>query len=355
MGVLDRMSNESHESVHYRYDPRSGLRAIIAIHSSVLGPALGGARWYPYPSEDEALEDVLRLSSAMTAKAAVAGLDFGGGKGVVIGNPHEKTPAQLEAYARFVEDLGGRYVTTTDVGTTSAEMDVLHGFTNHVVGVSPELGGGGDTSELTAFTIVEGMRAALQVAFGSDSFEGKHVVVVGVGKVGVRVARTVVERGARVTLADVRGEAAERLAAELGGAVASPADAYSLECDVLSPNALGNVLNRFSIPGLRCRMICGGANNQLGDDPGDARLLFDRDILYAPDYVVNSGGLISAAVERDGYDAARAQSIAARVYDTTLRVLQDAARDGSSTAEAARRIVQERLASGTTSAPAAGG
>ncbi|MDA0352728.1 MAG: valine dehydrogenase [Chloroflexi bacterium] len=344
MGLLELMEQSDHESVYFRRDPRSGLRAIVAVHSTVLGPALGGTRWYPYPNEDEALEDVLRLSSAMTAKAAVAGLAFGGGKAVVIGDPHAKTPAQIEAYARFVDDLGGSYVTTTDVGTTTAEMDQINEFTPHVVGVSPSLGGGGDTSELTALTITEGMRAALEVAFDSDTFQDRHIVVLGIGKVGARVARIVAERGARVTLADIRANDVAALAAELSAEVVDPAAAMTTECDVFSPNALGGLLNPNTIPLLRCRVVCGGANNQLASDPSDARFLAARNIVYAPDYVVNSGGLISAAVERDGYDAKRARTIAGRVHDTTLTLLQTAKRDGISTAEAAQHLVAARLA-----------
>ena len=353
MPLLERMDLEGHESVFFHREPRSGLRAIVAIHSTALGPALGGTRWYPYPSEDDAIEDVLRLSSAMTAKAAVAGLDLGGGKAVVIGDPHAKTPEQLEAYGRFIDSLAGRYVTTTDVGTTSAEMDTIRGFTSHVVGVSEALGGGGDTSALTALTITEGMRAALDVAFGSDSFEDRHIVVLGIGKVGARVARIAKERGARVTISDVRADAVSSLAAELDAEIVDPATALQTECDVLSPNALGGVLNPDTIPLLRCRVVCGGANNQLQTDPDDARFLAARDIVYAPDYVVNSGGLISAAVERDGFDADRAREIAGRVYETTRTLLTTARAKGISTAEAALNLVNARLA--TAAAVRAGG
>ena len=345
MAMLERMDHAGHESVFFHRDPRSDLQAIVAIHSTALGPALGGCRWYPYTSEDEALNDVLRLSLAMTAKAAVAGLDLGGGKAVVIGDPHEKTPAQLEAYARFIDSLGGRYITATDVGTTSAEMDTIRGFTPHVVGVAESLGGGGDTSELTALTITEGMRAALDVAFGGDSFQDRHVVVLGVGKVGAKVARIAKERGARVTVSDVREEAVSTLATELDVETVDPAAALETECDVLSPNALGGMLNPDTIPLLRCRVVCGGANNQLRLDPDDARYLAARDIVYAPDYVVNSGGLISAAVERDGFDAARARELAGHVFDTTRSLLTSARAEGISTAEAAQNLVAARLES----------
>ena len=215
MSLLEQMEQLGHESLHVHRDERSGLKAIVAIHSTVLGPALGGTRWYPYPNEDDALRDVLRLSSAMTAKAAVAGLDLGGGKAVVLGDPHDKTLAQIESYARFIDSFGGRYITTTDVDTTTAEMNAIRGHTPHVVGVGEDFGGGGDTSELTAITLTEGMRAALRVAYDDESFEGRHIVMLGIGKVGAKVARIVAERGARVTVSDVREEALAQLAVEL--------------------------------------------------------------------------------------------------------------------------------------------
>ncbi|MEX2374832.1 MAG: Glu/Leu/Phe/Val dehydrogenase dimerization domain-containing protein [Dehalococcoidia bacterium] len=354
MGVLGQMDAMGHETVICHRDVASGLRVFVAIHSTVRGPALGGTRWHPYATEDDALRDVLRLSQAMTAKAAVADLPLGGGKAVVIGDPGAKTPEQLAAYARLIDSLGGRYITTTDVGTTTVEMDTLRGMTRYVVGVSPALGGGGDTSELTGVTVIEGMHAALRVAFGSATLDGRHVVVVGVGKVGARVARHAAAAGARVTVADVREDAARALATEVGADVMSVDDALFAECDVLSPNALGNVLNEKTIPRLRCRVVCGAANNQLGKDPEDAALLAARGIVYAPDYVVNSGGLINASVEwgsveqtsaePGGYDAARARGIASRVHDTTLAILEAARDEGCSTAEAAQRLVAERLA-----------
>lgn len=344
MGVMQEMEVLGHETVVVHRDEASGLRALVAIHSTRRGPALGGTRWHPYVSEEDALRDVLRLSQAMTAKAAVADLALGGGKAVVIGDPATKTPEQLAAYGRLIESLGGRYITTTDVGTTTAEMDLLHGVTRYVVGVSEALGGGGDTSDLTGVTVIEGMRAALKVAFGDERLEGRRVVVLGVGKVGSRVARHAAAEGARVAVSDVRSAAAEALAAEIGADVLDAGEVLTAECDVLSPNALGNVLNRETIPLLRCRVVCGAANNQLGEDPEDADLLAARGIVYAPDYVVNSGGLINAAVEWEGYDAARARTIAARVHDTTLAILESARDEGCSTAESARRLVQQRLA-----------
>ncbi|MXZ47182.1 MAG: Glu/Leu/Phe/Val dehydrogenase [Chloroflexi bacterium] len=342
--VAEAYDTLHHEEVLYHRDAASGLRTIIAIHSTALGPALGGTRWYPYDDAEAALRDVLRLSMAMTAKSAVAGLDLGGGKAAVIGEPAERTPEQLAAYARAVNHLEGRYITTTDVGTTTADLDQLAEFTDHIVGTSPERGGSGDTSALTAETVMLGMRAALRVAFGDESLEGRRVVVVGVGKVGGRVARACAAGGASVGVADVWREGAERLAAEIGADVLDPATAYTEPCDVLSPNALGGVLNEQSIPELRCRVICGAANNQLLRDPEDAELLDEHGILYAPDYVVSAGGVINVAVELDGYSEERARAIAGRVYPTTLEILELSERLVISTAEAALRRVEDRIA-----------
>ena len=333
-----------HEQVVYHHDPASGLRAIVAVHSTALGPSLGGTRWYPYDTEEEALRDVLRLSAAMTAKAAVAGLDLGGGKAAVIGDGNAKTPAQLAAYARMLDRIEGRYITTTDVGTTTADLDALCELTSYVAGASPAHGGSGDTSELTAATVMQGMCAALRVAFGDESLAGRRIVVVGVGKVGSRVARAAAAGGASLAIADVWREGAEALAEELGADLLEVDAAYREPCDVLSPNALGGVLNTDSIPELRCRVVCGAANNQLLRDPADAALLAARNVLYAPDYVVNAGGLINVAVEREGYDPARAHAMAARAYATTLAIFETAQRLHISTAEAALQRVEERLA-----------
>ena len=343
MPVLQRMAAGAHEQVIYHRDAATGLRAIVAIHSSRLGPALGGVRWHPFESEEAALTDVLRLSSAMTAKAAMAGLPLGGGKAVVIGDPAAKTSDDVRAFGRFVETLGGRYLTTTDVGTTLDDLDVMAEVTRHVVGTSPKSGGSGDTSELTAVTIVSGMRAALRFLFGDDSFEGRRIMVVGVGKVGGRVARTVAEAGAEISLADVRAEAAARLAQEIGATVVPVESAYASPCDILSPNALGGAINAQSIPALRCRAICGGANNQLSQDPDDGDLLAAQGILYLPDYVVNSGGLISAARQVTGFDEAQARALAEHVGDVALQLLQDADRLGTTPARAAAGRVQEIL------------
>lgn len=342
--ILVRMTAAAHEEVIFHRDADSGLEVIVAIHSTLLGPALGGTRWQPYTNEAAALEDVLRLAEAMTAKSALVGLPFGGGKAVVIGDPDQKRPEALRAYARFIDRLGGRFWTTTDVGTTTAEIDEMRRHTEYVVGTSAAQGGTGDTSELTAVSVVAGMRAAMESTFGTDSFAGRRLVVLGTGKVGSRIARLAANEGAHVVVADVREEVAAALAREIDGETSAAATAHALDCDVLSPNGLGGVLNPASIPELRCRVVCGAANNQLANDPADAALLASRGILYAPDYVVNSGGVISVTAGWEGGSAESARALAEAVRETTARVIALAEAEEFTTAAAAARLVAERLA-----------
>lgn len=344
MAELHTIHDDRFEQIAHWLDSDVGLEAICAIHSTARGPAIGGTRWQPYTDFDDALNDVSRLAEAMTLKSSAARLPFGGGKAVVIGDPSEKTEAQLHSYARFIDQLGGRYLTTTDVGTTTAEIDQLSQWTPHVVGTSPELGGSGDTSALTAVTVLSGIYATLEALDGDPSPAGKTIVLVGVGKVGSKVARSLADEGADLLVADIRAIAAAMLAAEIGARTVSVDEAFVTPCDLLSPNALGGVFNEDSIPELRCRVICGAANNQLLRDPEDAELLAERDILYAPDYVVSAGGVINVAVERDGYSEERARAIAADVYPTTLEILEMSERLVISTAEAALRRVENRIA-----------
>ena len=332
-----------YEEVALWRDQGAGIEAICAIHSTALGPAIGGTRWQPYADLDAAFADVLRLSEAMTLKSSAARLPFGGGKAVVIGDPAKKTEAQLRSYAEFVNEFEGRYLTTTDVGTTTNEIDQLSQWTPHVVGTSPALGGSGDTSALTAVTVLNGIYATLQALDGDPSPEGKTVVVVGVGKVGSKVARSLAEDGARVLVADIRAIAAAVLAAEIGARTISVDEAYVLPCDVLSPNALGGVFGEETIPALQCRAICGGANNQLVRDPDDATLIAERGILYAPDYVVNSGGVISVAQEVAGWSYEQALEHAEGVIETTRDIFDLAERRKLTTAEAARDVALSQI------------
>jgi valine dehydrogenase (NAD+) len=347
VSVFEQLGGEFEEVV-FLHDPPTGLRAIVAVHSTVLGPALGGTRCYPFPSDDAALTDVLRLSRAMTYKASAAGLDLGGGKAVIIGDPRSvKTEALLHTYGRFIEDLGGRYITAEDVGTTLADIDVIRRETRHAGGASQSLGGSGDPSVLTAYGLFAGMHAAAKEAWGDPSLEGRRVAIQGVGKVGAGLARHLREAGASVVVADVDAAAVDRLARELDVEVADPDAILAAECDVLSPCALGGALNERTIPALRCRVVCGAANNQLAA-PEHAQAIASRGIVYAPDYVVNAGGIINISEEfvPGGYEPERARRSVARIEQTLTTVFQMAREQNLTPAGAADRMAEERLRAG---------
>ncbi len=332
---------------HWR-DTDADLEAICAIHSTARGPAIGGTRWQPYPDSDAALTDVMRLAEAMTLKSAAARLPFGGGKAVVIGDPARKTEAQLRSYAEFVNEFDGRFLTTTDVGTTTDEIGLISQWTSHVVGTSSELGGSGDTSELTAVTVLGGIRATLEALDGDPDPAGRSIVVVGVGKVGSKLARSLAQSGARLILADIRAIAAAALAAEIGARTVSVDEAFVTPCDLLSANALGGIFDARAISALNCRAICGGANNQLVRDPDDAALIAERGILYAPDYVVNAGGVISVAQEVAGWTFEESFARAEDVVATTREIFSIAERRRISTAAAARQYALAQISAATS-------
>jgi valine dehydrogenase (NAD+) len=341
--VFDR--GTGHEQVSFWQDPESGLRAIIAIYSTALGPALGGTRFYPYASEGDALADVLNLSKAMAYKAACAGIDLGGGKAVIIGDPStDKTEALLRSYGRFVQSLGGRYYTACDVGTYVEDMDVIARESSFVTGRSPAHGGAGDSSILTAYGVFQGMRAAAEAIWGTASLSGRRVGVAGVGKVGHHLVQHLLEDGASVVIADVNRDAVDRVrvlhpevdVVEVDALVAQPMDVYA-------PCALGGAVSDEVVGILQAQVVCGAANNQLAH-PGIEKQLEERGILYAPDYVVNSGGLIQVADEIEGYSEPRARAKAAAIFDTTRRIFQLAAEEGVPPAVAADRLAERRMA-----------
>ncbi len=343
MGVFDQATG--HEQVVFCNDPASGLRAIISIYSTALGPALGGTRFYPYASEDDALEDVLRLSRAMAYKAACAGLDLGGGKAVVIGDPHtDKTETLLRSYGRFVESLNGRYYTACDVGTYVEDLDVIARETRFVTGRSPAHGGAGDSSILTAFGVFQGMRAAAEVVWGEPTLRGRRVGIAGVGKVGHHLVEHLLGDGASVVVADVDRYAVER-ARRLHPEVDAvpPPELAGQPMDVYAPCALGGALNDETVTVLQARVVCGAANNQLAH-PGIEKVLEDRGIVYAPDYVVNSGGLIQVADEIEGFAFERAKAKAAEIFTTTRQIFHVAAAEGVPPAVAADRLAERRMA-----------
>ena len=342
--VFDRLAG--HEQVVHCSDESTGLRAIIAIHSTALGPALGGTRFFPYASEQAALEDVLALSRGMSYKAAAAGLDLGGGKAVIIGDPATlKSEALLRAYGRFVQSLNGRYYTACDVGTYSTDMDVVARECRFVTGRTVEAGGAGDSAVLTAYGVFQGMRAAAEVTWGAPTLAGRRVGVAGVGKVGRHLVRHLLEDGAAVVVTDV-SEAAltavRRVHPEVE-VVAGTETLVAADLDVYAPCALGGAVDDSVVATLQARIVCGAANNQLAH-AGLDKVLADRGVLYAPDYVVNAGGLIQVADELHGFSFERAQARAAKIYDSTREVFRIALADGVPPAAAADRMAERRMA-----------
>ncbi|MFI8290200.1 Leu/Phe/Val dehydrogenase [Streptomyces sp. NPDC085614] len=349
-GVLHTLFHSEqggHEQVVLCQDRASGLKAVIALHSTALGPALGGTRFYPYASEAEAVADALNLSRGMSYKNAMAGLDHGGGKAVIIGDPDTiKTEELLLAYGRCVASLGGRYVTACDVGTYVADMDVVARTNQWTTGRSPENGGAGDSSVLTAFGVFQGMRASAQTLWGDPTLRGRKVGVAGVGKVGHYLVEHLLEDGAEVVVTDVREESVRRITDRFPQ-VSVVADTDALirveGLDVYAPCALGGALNDETVPALTAKIVCGAANNQLAH-PGIEKDLSDRGILYAPDYVVNAGGVIQVADELHGFDFDRCKKKATKIFDTTLAIFARAKADGIPPAAAADRIAEQRMA-----------
>jgi len=339
MAVFDRLGSE-YEQIVFGHDPDAGLRMIIAVYSTARGPALGGTRMWAYPNEDEALADALRLGKAMAYKAACADLPLGGGKAVIIGDARrDKTDALMRAYGRQVERLGGRYITTADVGTTVKDLDVIAETTRYVTGTS---GGSGDPSPVTAHGVWHGLRAVAESAFGDSGLTGRHVVVQGVGKVGSGVARMLKQEGARLTVADIDAETARALADEIGADVVGASEVLEVPCDVLCPCALGPVVTDKTIGSFKCAAIAGAANNQL-EQPTLARALAEDGILYAPDYVINAGGLINVEDELHGYNAARARRKAESIADTLREIFRSAESEGVTPSEAADRLAESRI------------
>ncbi|WP_338897389.1 Glu/Leu/Phe/Val dehydrogenase dimerization domain-containing protein [Streptomyces sp. TG1A-60] len=352
-GVLHTLFHSDqggHEQVVLCQDRASGLKAVIALHSTALGPALGGTRFHPYATEAEAVSDALNLARGMSYKNAMAGLEHGGGKAVIIGDPDRiKTEELLRAYGRFVASLGGRYVTACDVGTYVADMDVVARECRWTTGRSPENGGAGDSSVLTAFGVYQGMRASAQHLWGDPTLRGRRVGVAGVGKVGHHLVEHLRAEGAEVVVTDVRADAVRRILDRHPEGVTAVAHTDALVrgdgaggLDIYAPCALGGALDEDSVPVLTAKVVCGAANNQLAH-PGVEKDLADRGILYAPDYVVNAGGVIQVADELHGFDFERCRAKAAKIYDTTLAIFACAKTDGIPPVAAADRIAEQRM------------
>ncbi|MGO9558096.1 MAG: Glu/Leu/Phe/Val family dehydrogenase [Acidimicrobiales bacterium] len=333
-----------HEEVGGIWRKRSGLRAIVAIHSTALGPSLGGTRFRPYPTVAEALADVLALSKAMSYKAAMAGLNQGGGKAVIIGDPAAlRSPALLEDYAAFLDSFGGRYITAEDVGTTQADMDELGRHTSHVAGRSVDAGGSGDPSPVTAYGVYRAIQATSSVLWGTDSLAGRTIAISGVGKVGGTLADLAAADGATLVVADVEEAAVTRCVAELGATAASIETIHRTPCDLYAPCALGGAINDKTVLELGCQAVVGAANNQLSRREL-ATVLRNRNIAYVPDYVANAGGIINIAYEKGGYDPVAAREHVGRIFDEVTNLFDEAARTGETLEAIADRTAEARMA-----------
>ena len=343
MGVFEHIDGDGYEQIVYCSDDSSGLKAIIAIHSTALGPALGGTRFYPYETEEAALVDVLRLSKGMTYKAAAAGLDLGGGKGVIIGDPRRiKTEELLRAYGRFVETLGGRYITAEDVGTALEDMDTVRRESRWVTGCSKTYGGSGDPSPVTAYGVLQGIKACALEVFGDANLKGRTVALQGVGKVGHALCGYLVEEGADVTIADIDVDNLGKAVADFGVKTTPLDTIHTKETDIFAPCALGGGINDDTISELRCKVIAGAANNQLArEEHGDK--LKDMGILYAPDFVINAGGLINVEDELRGYDRERAMSRVDTIYKALQLIFTMSQERNISTARAAMEYAEDRI------------
>lgn len=343
--LFEQVGGMGHEQVVFCNDKATGLKAIIGIHNTVLGPALGGTRMWNYASEQEALTDVLRLSRGMTYKAAISGLNLGGGKAVIIGDADKiKNEALMRRFGKFVDSLGGRYITAEDVNMKTKDMEYVHMETDHVTGIPESMGGSGDPSPVTAYGVYMGIKASANKVFGSDSLSGKKVAVQGVGQVGRYLTEHLIEEGAQVFITDINENKLKDVATKTGAQVVSMDDIYDLDVDVYSPCALGATVNDDTIKRLKAKIIAGGANNQLKDEKRHGYMLLDYGITYAPDFLINAGGLINVGSEYYGnYSRERSLAQTEGIYDTCMKIYNLADAEGISTQEAAIKIAEQRI------------
>ena len=343
--IFDRMAKRGHEQVVYGYDEATGLKAIIAIHNTVLGPGMGGTRMWNYASDQNALTDVLRLSRGMTFKNALAGLNIGGGKAVIIGDVRKlKNEALMRRFGRFVDSLGGRYITAEDVNMTSRDMEYVGMETPNVVGLPESMGGSGDPSPVTAYGTYMGMKASAKKAYGSDSLKGKKVSVQGVGHVGSYLVGHLVKEGAEVFISDISEEKLKNVSKEFGATVVNQDKVYDLDVDIYAPCALGATLNEDTIPKLKCDIVAGAANNQLAEEKIHAQALIKRGIIYAPDFLINAGGIINVYMEYLGnYNRDAAYNQTEKIYDTCLSIFEKSEKSGISTQAAAMKLALKRI------------
>lgn len=343
-GIFNHPSFDNHEQVVYCYDQETGLKAIIGIHNTTLGPSLGGTRMWAYNNELEALNDVLRLSRGMTFKSAISGLDLGGGKAVIIGDAKtQKTPKLLLKFAEFVDSLSGRYITAEDVGMATEDMDLIHTVTKHVVGLSESLGGSGNPSPVTAHGVYMGMKGAAKYAYGNDSLAGKTIYVQGIGNVGEVLVEKLAKEEAKVFITDLNRERLEMVRDQYGVSIYEGNNLYGETMDIYAPCALGATINDETLPQLTAKIIAGSANNQLANEPKHGKMLKEKGIIYAPDFLVNAGGVINVYAEVKNLTKEAAQQKTENIYHTTLEILKKADESGITTYEAAHDIAQARI------------
>lgn len=351
MEIFETLEKLGYGDLHFGYDAATGLRALVGIHASRLGPAIGGCRIRHYPSEAEAIDDVTRLAQGMAYKAAIARLPHGGGKAVIFAPADlaqwsaQKRADLFRSFGRFVEELGGRYITTEDSGTSTSDMDVVRQATKHVLGTSIERGGSGDPSPFTAYGCRRGIEAIANHVLGKPDLKGLHVAVQGVGHVGAHLARELQQAGARLTICDVDPARRSAIATELGAAVVEVEKILEVDCDIVAPCALGGALTEAVVPRLKCKAVAGAANNQLRT-PGVGKALHARGIFYAPDYVINGGGLINVAEEYAGYDAGRARAKVTKIYDTIADIIARSRREKAQPEVIADRMAEDIIAAG---------
>lgn len=344
MSTFEMISEYDHEQVVFCQDKTCGLKAIIAIHSTTIGPALGGTRMWNYNSMDEALRDVLRLSKGMTYKAAVAGLNLGGGKAVIIGDSKtDKSEILFRTFGKFIEGLAGRYITAEDVGTSVKDMEYVRMETKYVTGIPQSRGGSGDPSPVTGYGVYVGMKACAKEAFGNDSLKGKKVVVQGAGKVASFLCEHLFNEGAEIYVTDIDARKVDELLGRIKATAIKPDEVFDIPADIFSPNALGAIINDDSIERLKVPVIAGGANNQLAVESIHGKRLIEKGILYAPDYVINAGGLINVSNELEGYSHDRALKQAEGIYGVLQQIFATAKKENIPTYEASNRIAEERI------------
>ena len=342
--VFGQLSFNDHEQIVFCHDKDTGLKAIIGIHNTVLGPALGGTRMWNYANEWEALNDVLRLSRGMTYKSAITGLNLGGGKAVIIGDAKtQKTPELMRKFGEFVHSLGGKYITAEDVGMETSDMDLVHEVTPYVTGISESKGGAGNPSPITAYGVFMGMKAAVNYKFGSQTMEGKKVLVQGVGHVGAALVDQLYNEGAQIFISDINQEKLLELSKKYQATIIPGEEIFNQELDVYAPCALGAIINDSTVNTIKTKVIAGAANNQLADEKTHGKILMDRGIAYAPDFLINAGGIINVYAELEGYGKSEILEKTKNIYNTTLDIFKYAEDNQITTHQAALNKAQERI------------